>query len=308
MEAELNSEVSEILESALNDKLENYSITLHEGNQKGEGYIGEFLILTLKHLNNKEVHLVIKQATSKSELVHNSFKTEIYFYQTLLPQLLDFQKKFAPSLQDLTITPKCLATNLHTGVKRIVLENLKYRNFELMDRRKSFDKDHLELLMKSYAKLHALSFAMKEKCSGDYSELIKPFGKQTEQFKTFVVSLVNSMLNNIIKFHSADFDDPLIDKLNEYVTNLDKIFLECNKYEGEHSVVIHGDCWSNNMMFRYNVSLIISNSHIIIIVFYVNVFVCVIKILHFLISFEIFSYSIMFYHWYNWSSVSLDAI
>ncbi|XP_030763689.1 uncharacterized protein LOC115888195 isoform X2 [Sitophilus oryzae] len=43
-------------------------------------------------------------------------------------------------------------------------------------------------------------------------------------------------------------------KVSYVVENMKEVYDKCSRYNGKHSCIIHGDCWSNNMLFKYNES------------------------------------------------------
>lgn len=256
-------EISDLLQNAMKDSVDNYSITHHEGNKKGEGFLGEFIILSLQNKKtNQETHLAIKQSTFDTKIINEAFKTEIYFYKEVWPKLQSCLQSFAPGLKGMNFIAKCLATDTRTSKKRIVLENLKFRNFEIYDKTKCFDKYHMELIFKTYGKLHALSFAFKEKDPENFKTLTKPFVDQARVFDKimFLCGPIKRYLKRAIKGYNGENKTEIVNKTLEYVENTTKMLKESFIYTENYSVVTHGDCWSNNLMFKYDVSIIILTS------------------------------------------------
>ncbi|KAJ8957802.1 hypothetical protein NQ314_006477 [Rhamnusium bicolor] len=141
-------------------------------------------------------------------------------------------------------------------LKKIVLENIKFKNFVTIPKTKTFDRDHLEYIFKQYGKYHALSFAYRMLNPEGYAELSKGFADvyldltEREAFSQGIDIIHELCLESL----QPGEDDDVIQKYKYYVGNGTKIFQNSNNYVGNYSVILHGDCWSNNMMFKYDES------------------------------------------------------
>lgn len=114
--------------------------------------------------------------------------------------------------------------------------------------------DHVHLVMKSLAKLHAISFAMKDQQSQKFAELAPNFAevfvsRDSANFRTYFNKSAQQTLDTVSneeddahvfarakRFFERDALDTMIDCLDLTVNGL-------------VGVISHGDTWQNNLMF-----------------------------------------------------------
>ncbi|KAJ8957804.1 hypothetical protein NQ314_006479 [Rhamnusium bicolor] len=258
MDNVVSPRVYDIIKEVVDEDIEKFSISVHEANKKGEGYLGQMCFVSLRNRNNgKTFNLVIKEAFADEVIrinapIRNVFLNEINFYTKVWPCFQNFKNK-TPSI-DFDKIPKCFATISDEGNEKIVLENIKYQNFEIYDKTKAFEREHIEFIFTQYGKFHALSFAYRAFYPERYSDLSKELTDIYSEFterKPFRDSL-EYILDFCSKSLQPGEDDEVIQKYKHYVENCIDKFYNSNNYTGDYSVIIHGDCWSNNMMFKYD--------------------------------------------------------
>lgn len=214
--------------------------------------------VTVRNKTTKEiVNIVVKQAIpsekqSNRELMTKTFFNEIYFYKTIWPMLDEFQKSF-PSFQPLDKIPKFYGSSSTLGAEKLVLENLKSLGFEMFPRNASFNDSHMKLLLTSYGKFHGLSTAFRIFHSEETRKIRDELGNPVEdvlntdimsKYTLYCLKEVENMVEN----------EDIKKKLKRYTERGMDIALECLKYTGKNPVLKHGDCWSNNMLFKFDVS------------------------------------------------------
>ncbi|CAH1170176.1 unnamed protein product [Phaedon cochleariae] len=251
-------DIRAFLETSVGDDLTNYQIEVHEGNKKGEGYLGDLLFVSLTNRKtNEELHLVIKQALASgtetsSNFVSSIFQNESSFYENLWPSLKKFQGNFPNAKQFLKV-PKHYAIDTKKGAEKILLENLRYKGFRNHVKTDFFKKEQLEYVLKCYGQFHAISMALRQinpehfqeiadrlvECSGVFSEM--PFFQQ---------AICLCCQDVISSFNETE--EKIVEKFKVYAKKGPEIFNKIRKYNGINRVIIHGDCWSNNIMFKYN--------------------------------------------------------
>ncbi|KAJ8926046.1 hypothetical protein NQ315_009901 [Exocentrus adspersus] len=254
------AEIHEILERAVKDNIDNYEITVHDANKKGEGYLGEILFLRLEEKNNSKqvLELVVKQAFTKQEirnvtLIREVFQNEIYFYTHVWQCLNKFQERI-PSRYQFRKVAKCFASVLDDKAEKIVLENLKFQGFELQDKAVPLSKEQFELIMKEYGKFHALSFAYKALYPEDYAELTKELKDVYSRFIASQEFQAGIKITNEICIENLQgcIDEKIMEKYKLYPENCVEMFQDSIDRTTKYTVITHGDCWSNNMMFKYD--------------------------------------------------------
>lgn len=254
---DINSIVKAICEK---EGIQNFHFKLTGTNKKGEGYMGDIQFVTIEDTKTKrKIPIVIKRAFEAEDVrnkvpIKESYMNEIYVYSKVLPKFQAFQKELA--IKDrFSQTAHFYAFSTTEPHEFIVLENVKEKGFTLIDKTQILSSDYIELIFKKYGKFHGLSYAYK--------------GKNPEEFR----SLYSNLQDILPKFLKEDLfpdtiklagilgskslipgvDDKVIAKFDEYKNNAIGIFENILKYDGKWGVITHGDCWSNNMMFKHDV-------------------------------------------------------
>lgn len=176
-------------------------------------------------------------------------------------QVLPYFRKFEESKgvieeeNGFTEYPKCYRTIDIEPSECIILEDLSSRNFSIIDRyTEEVSAEHVRLVMKSLAKYHAISFALKdqqpekfEELSSDLKEL---FVRRDDENLRFYFK---KMLEDILPILSSEEDAILRSKVQDIVDkDPTDVAYECvNPALAEPATIItHGDVWQNNTMFR----------------------------------------------------------
>lgn len=235
----------------------DYHLDLNDCTGKGEGYLGKIWRAKVQQ-TNREINLIVKLASEEEE--HRNFlkipllyKNEVYFYNDVFPILDKFQK--GKNVKQPSETAKYYGASITNKEEAIILEDLKTEGFVLHDRKKPLDEEHISFVFAQYGKFHAISFALRD--------------QQPDVFKKTTIDLVDvfpivfpSVLDSIITHILCNADmlqqqglkaeSQLAKKVAEQMKEI--IGMKCAP-DDPYTVVTHGDCWSNNMMFKYDVSV-----------------------------------------------------
>ncbi|CAG9839115.1 unnamed protein product [Diabrotica balteata] len=259
----LTEEVKSWIQQSVGTK--NCIITIENTTQKGEGYVGEFifakvelqcsegtvadsktLFIALKR-NNKNP-AVQKQIPEMPELC----RREVYFYGVIIPAYQRFHK--IKTLQDdFYIVPKCYKAFLEEENNVVVLENLKRKGYVLHQREKPMNIAEVKLCLKAYAKLHALSFAMRDQNPEEFKMISKDlcplisaaFSNTQPVFDRKSINIVNTLKEAGREDLSVKFERFNAEK------GIFKRFVEAADTTSDETVIIHGDCHNANMLFLF---------------------------------------------------------
>ncbi|KAJ9589469.1 hypothetical protein L9F63_017330 [Diploptera punctata] len=223
------------------------------------------------HQNNDLQKLpIVAKLVPESPFLREGFNIEITFnkevraYTLVAPEFHKLQKeKGIPENEMLDVFPKYYGSrsnkqddiNMEADDSAVLLmENLKSSGYEVGDRRKGFNLEHMELVLSKLAQFHALGVALK---------LLKP-----QVFK-------DNILKTCEKFEIGDPDDDegnekiIIANINHikriaevipYLEKIEKCFRDDIQMKKERrqypirepfSTIVHNDFWVNNMMFKY---------------------------------------------------------
>lgn len=229
----------------------------------GEGIMGDIYRASLQVSKNKPIKLVVKQAP-KGDVHRNqaltipAYQNEIYFYSKVCPALTQLESKHKIAETGVSI-PEYVVSESIFGKEMIVLKDLTDEGFELRDKNEELDEEHLKLIFATYGRFHATSFCFKEENPAEFQKFKEAFRSLWEinlSNSTFVTSFRQDMKGAVEDSINSKIYQHIITKLMPYYSDdagLKQIMLESVKYEGKYGCLLHGDCWSNNMMFKYNV-------------------------------------------------------
>lgn len=175
-----------------------------------------------------------------------------------MPYFKQFQESKGVNIEDIfNEYPECYRTSDIEQTECLLLEDLTTNNFSMIDRRReTITADHVNLIMKSLGKFHAISFALRDQQPEKFKEftanmpdilMSDPKPEFVEYFEMMKKSVYDSIAN--------EEDAHLVERLNKlYVQKQTEISAECvdGKLAEPYAVVCHGDCWTNNTMFKYD--------------------------------------------------------
>lgn len=260
------SEVNLPTESIKNDirniaKRENfvdYRVTVTSGSEKGDNFLG--IILRLKIEENgksekKPLHLIIKtppgEAMRNVLPINRFYGTEVHVYSVMFPAFNTLQEEAKIPEDQCFKLAKCFGCSSQNLHEFLALEDLNVKGFKMFDRFKSFDYDHMMLLVKTLANYHALSYAMKEKQPDNFRQLSEivtnsPIFPGAEKVLVEAhARAVKVMKDQLSADRLKKFSVNLLEKLNDYFDN--------NGKDRTFNTITHGDCWCNNFVFNYKV-------------------------------------------------------
>lgn len=174
----------------------------------------------------------------------------------VLPQLRQFERSKGVNveLDGFHEYPKCYRTIDIDPCESIFLEDLTKRSFTMIDRSTgTVTAKHVQLVMQSLAKFHAVSFAMKDQQSTKFEELASNltevlFSRDNDNLKTYFNKAAQHTLDSV----SNEGDAQLLARAKRFFERdaLDLV-MDCmdSNVSGLVCVITHGDNWQNNQMF-----------------------------------------------------------
>lgn len=169
--------LSEVAES---DKFTKFEIKFDGKSPKWDGCLSDIKCVTIsgkKRSENGEVindalSLVCKTAFPETKQVNQLdldtfFERENLFYSEIAPKFLKLQRERGLGENELFHAfPKCnkAITNVEKGFSVIILENLKSKSYRLWPKNKAHNVEDVRRIVLELAKLHAISFAVRDQC------------------------------------------------------------------------------------------------------------------------------------------------
>ncbi|XP_054267786.1 uncharacterized protein LOC128989770 [Macrosteles quadrilineatus] len=192
--------------------------------------------------------LIVKMPIQKGVMHEMSQETDFFskepkMYNVLLPKMKKISGiKFGPK-------------SFHCPVEKgMVIEDLKPEGYLLQDKFKQLDFEHCKLVMEKLGKFHATTVV----CHNDDSQFIETIGKEAfykndgvmAEFKIWMSSSMQIFINTL---QEIKVDPAHIDLITAKIDQLwDSTAAICQPHTNSLNVLNHGDCWSNNMLFKYN--------------------------------------------------------
>ncbi|XP_058455387.1 uncharacterized protein LOC131432854 [Malaya genurostris] len=226
------------------------------------GLIGEIHKATILE-GSRELHLLCKipPLDPVRRLQFNSvnlFAREIDLYANLLPTMFEFQRQKGVT-EDLNTgffnVPRCFLTRFDAGGEEalILMEDLRDRDFAMWNKLESINYEHARLLMIQLGRFHALSFAMKDQ-RPDLFEACKvpdemlPAMRENEQLMGMFATALDAAISIL-----DTADEKACWKMNGLRNDFFGVLQSCLDVERAepYAVLNHGDCWVNNLLFRY---------------------------------------------------------
>ncbi|XP_013107723.2 uncharacterized protein LOC106087279 [Stomoxys calcitrans] len=184
----------------------------------------------------------------RNELVKwDMFATEAGMYREIVPA---FEKLYGD--KGVAIRFGANAYELPVKEEYILLEDLCVRGFRNVKRQNCLDEDHCKSVLKKMAQFHAAS-AVWVQNNGPLPQLYQK-GMLREEGKGLLEPMLKDGLKHILnstkKLKNCQNLHPQLKVFSENFVKV--IFAEVKAKESDFNVLNHGDCWANNIMFRYD--------------------------------------------------------
>lgn len=255
-----SADLNNLLENVIKGKLDDFLIESSDSDV-GEGFNGEVKIITLTDKWSKEIKsFAVKQQNfdtpKHKKFTSPLFENEIFFYTVLWPTLDKFYQETTD--KSLNIIAKCLGTSNGT-CKKIVMENVLAENFRSYPTGMPFDEEHFIKIFETCGVLHGISMALKEVDEAKFSQMLRCLHQSWKTLftgKDFLSKSLTRTTGAMQYLFDPKTEQHIINKLKEYQKcGFDLVYKALNK-DPPARVFLHGDCWKNNFMFKYDVSTI----------------------------------------------------
>ncbi|XP_025831414.1 uncharacterized protein LOC112904753 [Agrilus planipennis] len=237
------------------------AISCTPGSAIGDNYLGEIVNVIIEGDDGKEngknrLNIIVKCAPRAGAFrtklpMHQLYLREMYAYDTIFREFLKIQNdcNVKDVFNPFAVCYKTIPTD---GYETLIMKNMKSIGYYMENRFKPLDYDHVLLTIRSYGKLHALSFALREHEPEKFRKLANNL---KEEFFS-IVDLPENYYDQITKPASDLLEGPLKEKFDDYRSRLQSILEEelCEETPGRYAVIGHGDCWTNNFLFKREAS------------------------------------------------------
>ncbi|XP_048004967.1 uncharacterized protein LOC125240838 [Leguminivora glycinivorella] len=196
-----------------------------------------------------------RRKTFKSEEL---FCNEVAFYNKIWPALDNFQRQ-RNIKSPFKAIPKCYLAQDDL----VILKDLKQQGFVMPDRRQGLTIEQCYFVLKNLSQFHALSLAMKHYNPEAFYDLIDVHdgitevlfsGDNEEYYKSYYREAMHNALD-MVEEGLADSEDKekYLSKFREFCSEdtFFQMMVSLVTPREPLAVINHGDCWTNNFLFRY---------------------------------------------------------
>lgn len=263
MSVQLPEFVTKLIDNiAIDTGFIDYRIETETGSKPNDGITATLTRVTIIDVHaesSEKLHLMCKWIAQHTIndmkfQIHELFEREVLMYTKVLPLFLDFQhEKGLTADECFQAYPKCHASIVDRGTNQfaIIMEDLQSQNYRMWDSQTAPPVDHLRAVLHELARFHAVSFALKDQRPHVFEEFRQLYDVLLLLYEDCGF---DSMINEVFDHAIATTDNPVyvakLTELKDRNTELLKYYLDKDIF-GAYDVIGHGDCWTNNSMFRY---------------------------------------------------------
>lgn len=175
-------------------------------------------------------------------------RKEMDIYQLVIPEFRRLMRSVGDRAE---LYPNPLCVDRINDV--IILNDVTKKGYVMLDRTQGLDATHAKMSLKAMAKLHASSLKLVEIYPSIFDRYTTGmWTRKTDAFHEFFQSTYDSLTEEIYTW------DPEWHYYANKLRNLRPHFIEQalsvfdNDQEGDLRVLVHGDLWINNLMFKYD--------------------------------------------------------
>lgn len=260
MEEKFTELPNKVYENAIKDFVrsrlghEDYELKIGAGSKKGDNALGIIYRVEVFSKGVKKISLILKVSPQnlsrrREFLTHEIFNRESEFYDEIFPMYKNFQKmkKIDVESEGFHHVPNCYKTLTEQPLEGQLFEDLREKGFELYDRKNKISKEHVILIMKALAKMHATFLCIKDQkpeMAKKYTKmddlLIKIFKVEKSACFTWHKQECQKALKVLKKCENKDLVQKVNNLLNKNVMQEFEEVLSGNNSE-PYSVLCHGD-------------------------------------------------------------------
>lgn len=140
----------------------------------------------------------------------------------------------------------------------LIMENLNPKGYVVWNRRLHFTDEHVRLVYNTLGHLHAISFAMRDQQpemiaihTKDWTNMLKKFTETCD-----FVGMITTKLNKVKAALEAANQLEAAKKLGKFSDGMNEFLEEAYGMVDQHTAILHGDNWINNMLFKSGVSCV----------------------------------------------------
>ncbi|KAG6456731.1 hypothetical protein O3G_MSEX009917 [Manduca sexta] len=232
-------------------------VTIEAVGKAGDNYLANVKRVIAKN-EHGEFRMIAKIASQHEELRTSAallqlFRNEHIFYTSVLPKYQQFEEQADLHKNDRLKFAECYGSLSEPPHEVILLEDMQVAGFNMMDRFTPLSHECIRSVLKNFAILHSLSFALKYKEPETFNEyknnLVDTWTKmdQRPDLTAYFSHVENTAVMTV---DGEDRKRYLKECVSQAIPLASKISKEDKG--AKHSVIQQGDSWTNNILFKFN--------------------------------------------------------
>ncbi|GAB0088775.1 hypothetical protein DMENIID0001_032390 [Sergentomyia squamirostris] len=240
------------------EKVKMEKFELKPVTKKGNHYASVMIRIVVNYVldtkEQKQISLILKTSYDEKYDNEDSVKLLKNFNlhnreMLMYGKILDSFHNLLSSINDkTTFSGRCYGID-HT-TDSMIFEDLLVRQYRCANRIERLDLNHAKLVMKKLAKFHASSIMLKQKEPEVYASFNKAFlSRHHEDARDFCFTQLDAAINLVSKLPGYEY---YFNKLVKFRELFVEKGIELYEPDQDFNVLLHGDMWTNNMMFKYD--------------------------------------------------------
>uniref|UniRef100_A0A1L8DZA2 Putative ecdysteroid kinase n=1 Tax=Nyssomyia neivai TaxID=330878 RepID=A0A1L8DZA2_9DIPT len=178
--------------------------------------------------------------------MYGIYKREIEMYEKISVEIAKVLKSIGDNTQ---LFPEALHHDYEREV--LVFEDLSLRGFRNVDRRLRLDLHQAKMVMEKLAKMHAATAKMEEKNPGMFAHYNQSiFNRSATAFVEFFLMHLEIFIEELATWEDyKQYAPKLRNLLKDFNERASQVFDPSKDFM---NVLIHGDLWTNNIMFTFD--------------------------------------------------------
>lgn len=221
-----------------------------------DGFLSTLLCAYVTYVvNSKEIceNFVLKLSTTQDLAIEKIGKTgydvqnkEMLFFEVIAPQI---EKVLTKIDESENLIPNTYA--IDRSYEAIVFEDLKTRNFVMVNRQVGLDEIQTKMALEKLAKFHAASLIIQKKHPNAFKSFnAGMFSRDIDAFNFAFNSIFELAAEEIVTWSDCQkYGEELLKMRGSFIELATRCF---DVLPGDFCVLNHGDLWTNNLMFKFD--------------------------------------------------------
>lgn len=259
-----------------------FSVALKAGSNHGDNIMSDLCSAVVSgarvHTNGNcvsgdQLHLLCKlaplSAARRKEFGSVAmFTREALMYNEVFPLFAKFQQEKELSVNEsFCAYPKCYEAIADEANDQfvIIMEDVRPQGFAMWPKSTGTPLEHELLVMEQLGRLHGVSFALKDQQPEKYAELKQQLNDVIMTFfeNDSMAMVMRAANDRVIAALDSDVHKQMVQDTSD---NIEKYYGDCLLGDvcEPFGVVGHGDCWSNNILYRCKEGVSVNQHYLVL--------------------------------------------